>query len=196
MRFTRQLLIVAFALAVPASAGFAEMKPPEVEYRGDMTTQSGGQSMNGQMFYAIDRFRLNMKTPQGPAAMIVNLTEETGYMVMDQQRMAIRLPLERAQKNFSAPPSNARFEAMGQEHVNGVDTTKYQVSREDTSKDGFEGFAWMTEDRIVVRMDGMQYGPNGSANVKMDLTNLEIGDQPDRLFVVPDGYRVMNMGGR
>lgn len=186
------LILTLVLAAAPAVA--EELQPPEVEYQGDMTTNADGQTVNARIFYGVDRFRMNMQSPQGPVAMVFNMTERTGFMLMESQRMAMRLPMERAQANFSTPPQNAEFEAMGTETVNGVETTKYRVTRKDPSKDGFEGFAWVTDQRIVVRMDGTHYGPQGASDVDMNLTNLQVGDIDDGLFVVPEGYRVMNMG--
>ncbi len=88
-----------------------------------------------------------------------------------------------------------KFSDEGRETVNGVSATKSKVVM--TSKDGtkFGGFAWRTDDGIVVKLDALAIEGENKQRVKMDLTDLKIGPQDPALFEIPAGYSALDMGG-
>lgn len=192
-----RLLVIALGAALfwNVAAQAEEWRPPTVEYTGVMTTETRGDRISARIYRGKERMRIEMETQQGPTAMIINQAERTAYMVLTRQRMYMEVPMQQAERGpIGELDQNVELEAVGQEEVNGVDTTKYRVSRKDSSQDGFEGFAWLTEERIAVRMEGTDHRDGRANPVSMNLTDLQVGDLEDRLFQVPEGYQ--SLGGQ
>ena len=83
---------------------------------------------------------------------------------------------------------------VGEETVNGVQTTKYKMIA--TKKDGskFGGFFWTTKDGIPIKMDLLAKEGDKKMRIASELTNLKIEKQNPALFEIPAGYTKNGMG--
>jgi hypothetical protein len=83
-------------------------------------------------------------------------------------------------------------EAQGSETINGNRTTKYRVSvRDALGGTSSSGFVWVTAEMIPVKVDMTTQGGN---QVTIELSDIEVGPQPDEVFDVPDGYQKLSLG--
>jgi len=83
---------------------------------------------------------------------------------------------------------------VGNETVNGVQTTKYKMIA--TKKDGskFGGFFWTTKDGIPMKMDLLSKEGDKKMRIVSELTNLKVEKQNPALFEIPAGYTKNDMG--
>jgi hypothetical protein len=133
-------------------------------------------SMSGQQMVFIQRYDLGKM-----------------WMLIDAQKIYI--------ENDIADPSDqseqyrlVEREAMGQETVNGMDTTKYKVIYE-SAKGKYGGFAWFTDDMIAVKAFLISEADGEKQRVKFEITELTRGPQDESLFELPAGYGKLDMGG-
>jgi hypothetical protein len=78
---------------------------------------------------------------------------------------------------------------VGRETVNGVRTAKYRIDH--TGADGLhaQGFAWVSADGVLMRLDGSvaQPGATRPTAIRLELDNLRLGGQDRALFELPPG---------
>jgi len=85
-------------------------------------------------------------------------------------------------------------EVVGQEIVNGMETTKYKAVYE--SKDGkFGGFTWYTADDIAVKGFIVSEEGGETTRMKFELSNVVRGEQSLALFRPTPGSKKFDMGG-
>lgn len=85
-------------------------------------------------------------------------------------------------------------EVVGQETVNGMDTTKYKVIYEN-SKDKFGGYTWFTDDLIAVKAFLISEEKGEKQRIQFEITNLMRGPQDRGLFDLPEGSTKLDMAG-
>jgi hypothetical protein len=85
-------------------------------------------------------------------------------------------------------------EVVGQEVVNGMQTTRYRVIYE--TKDGrYGGFTWFNENNIAVKAFMVSETGGERQRVNFEMTNLEVGPVDDGLFALPPGARKLDVAG-
>ena len=77
----------------------------------------------------------------------------------------------------------------------GESVTKYRLQGVDPMGGSFEGFAWISGDGIILRMQGDNSGPQFSGSMSYDMTALQRGPQDPSLFELPPGVQAMRMPG-
>lgn len=193
---------VVLATALPASAaGSSDLAQwadalgldMDVSYSGTrvMTSQQGNISMMERR--APGKQRMEMSMGGMNAVMIIREDREAAYTLMPDFGMYRETSLAEAQSQTGNNLDLSSVDEVGREKLDGVMTTKYAVSFSDGDGNG-EGFMWVSDDGIGVKMD-MTYSSRGAKGqrIEMLLTDVKIGRQPDDLFEVPANYKPMNM---
>jgi hypothetical protein len=132
--------------------------------------------MSGQQMVFIQRFDLGKM-----------------WMVMDAQKVYIETDMTDP-SDQSEQYRLVEREVIGQETVNGMDTTKYKVIYEST-KGKYGGFAWFTDDMIAVKAFLISEEDGEKQRVKFEITELTRGPQDESLFELPAGYGKLDLGG-
>ncbi len=157
-----------------------------------------GESMNGKIYMNLPKSRWDMTSQRGSVSMITDGSTQTSYMIMHQQRMymeihgnqmnpmAQRMP--KIDTNFD--PQNpcgkdVTCKKVGTETIDGRVCDKWVT----TQKDGKTSTAWIDQ-RLFFPIKTLSAEGNS-----MELTNIKEGAPAASTFVVPDGYRKMDMGG-
>ncbi|MCX7685923.1 MAG: DUF4412 domain-containing protein [Acetobacteraceae bacterium] len=180
-------LAAALALAAPAVA--AAQTAPQVTPTRDVAVTyrvSGAgpvQSMRWSWLVSEQLMRLDM--PGGPGWMLINTREDTAFVVMEQQRMVMRVPREQAAMlGPNALRENTRFTRLGSATVAGLACTTWRVE----SPQG-EGEACITEDGVLLR--GRGRGGQGD----LEATEVRYGRPDPAMFRLPEGLRVVELPG-
>src|SRR5260221_9318902 len=102
-----------------------------------------------------------------------------GWMVLPRLNSYVEFTFPQLVEELSA--QNLLRSPVGRETVNGVRTTKYRIDH--TAADGMhgQGFAWLSTDGVLMRLDGSvaRLGGSQSTAIKLQLDNLRAG-RPDR----------------
>jgi hypothetical protein len=77
------------------------------------------------------------------------------------------------------------WKELGKETVDGLETTKYEVSADDTEIGPHKAYMWTTPENILVRMEMETVAQGTELKFTMRLVELELGDQDDALFESP-----------
>jgi outer membrane lipoprotein-sorting protein len=77
------------------------------------------------------------------------------------------------------------YKELGKETVDGLATTKYEVSADDTEIGPHKAYMWTTAENILVRMEMETVAEGTELKFTMRLVELELGAQDDALFESP-----------
>ena len=174
---------LAVALAAPAAAQEAPRLTPArdvaVTYR--VTGAGPVQSMRWSWLTAQQLVRMDIDG--SPGWMLINMRDASAVVVMEQQRMAMRVPQDQAAMlGPNALGDGARFTRLGAATVAGVGCTTWRVQ----APQG-DGEACITEDGVLLRGRGRE----GQGD--LEATEVRYGGLDATRFRVPDGVRVMDL---
>lgn len=133
--------------------------------------------------------RLRLSSPGMPGYAIIDFRARRMFMVETAQRVVMDMPMQTpfAPGPLRLPPGG-HAERVGSATIAGQDCTVWRM----TSPRG-TGTACITADGIPLRMDGGGAGPNGARRGDMVATSVRRGPEPQSLFMVPEGYRHLDM---
>ncbi len=182
------LLIPAAAEAQNGNRG--SWGPPTVDYRADMVfTDDRGRSRTARLYYTAKRQRLEFKAGKEIVAMIYDRAAGTAYQLLLDSRSWRPVAAPAPQFNFGLSDPASKREKLADETIAGRPVAKYRVASETVAGDRFNGLAWATKQRIVVRMAGTVMRGSKTQPLTLELKNLKIGPVDPTLFAVPAGYR-------
>ncbi len=178
--------LAAGLLALPA---LAQDQPPLSPTRDVSVTYrvAAGQEMRMSWLVAEQRMRVDM--PGGAGWSLVDQKSQTMFMVMDQQRMVMELPMQGGPGGISIPtrpPDSARFTRGGTATVAGLSCTIWRYVDGTT-----RGETCLTADGVMLRSSGTHDGQGGS----VEATAVAYGPQDPARFRRPAGYRTMQLPG-
>jgi len=84
--------------------------------------------------------------------------------------------------------------AVETETMLGEPVTKYRLQGEGAAGRRFDGFTWLTEDGIVVRLEGTVEGADAGGPMVIEVIRLERGAQEPHLFEPPNGITAETTG--
>jgi hypothetical protein len=192
------MLLVVLALVVAGvtagSARAALIGDAAVPYRADSTVTVNGRTYIGVVFHIPGRDRHEQDVEGIPEVVILDGTAMRGWLV---------LPGLNSYVEFAFPQLMAELNAqtllgapVGHETVNRVRTTKYRIDH--TGADGLHahGFAWVSADGVMMRLDGTVARPGMSrpTAIQLELDNLQVGRQDRALFDLPPGLMKLPSG--
>jgi len=195
--------LLAVLLAVLSLPGHAfdlndVMKNNKTPYSATQTaTVNNKQSFSMDVFWEKRKLRMNINEGDQEMSMIMLLDEETNYMLMHELSMYQEVNSKRANKQFqnSATMQFTNQQELGTEEANGFMCTKYTADFADEAGNTGNGTYWVNSDNIVVRAVMTTKRRRKTTETTMDLTNVQVGDQPDELFEVPANYQSLGLGG-
>jgi hypothetical protein len=184
----RSLLSLLFSLgALPA---LAQDRPPIYPTRDVAITYrvTGGQAQGGMpamtmsWLSAAQTMRIDMA---GMGYMVADHRNQRGFMVMDQMRMIMDIPMQQALQQ-AGPSPNAAYRRTGSDTVAGLACTVWSYQ-----DGGNAGTACVTADGVMLRAQGSSQGQSGG----MEATQVAYGTQDPARFQRPAGYQSMQMPG-
>jgi len=185
MRATR-LAALALAAALPALDAAAQERPQVFPTRDVAVTyrvtgaraQSGLPAMTMSWLTSQQTLRVDMP---GMGYMVADQRAQRGFMVMEQMRMLMDIPMEQANAGL---PTRGQFRQTGRDNVAGHACNVWNF------QDGNDrGTACITPDGVTLRAQGTSGGESGS----MEATRVVYGAQDPARFRRPQGYQTMQM---
>jgi hypothetical protein len=186
--------VVAGALAMGASflaePATAQDRPPlfptrdvSVAYRVAEARPGAAQPLPGMTLSWLAAAQMMRVDLAGMGWMVADHRAQRGFMVMEQMRMVMNIPMDQVAGHTGLSPT-ARFRRTGSATVAGHGCTVWSF------EDGNDrGTACITADGVMLRAQGTAQGQSGS----MEATQVTYGAQDPARFRVPAGYQSMQM---
>ncbi len=186
---------------IPILLGVIAIGQAPSHFSANMLMHSQHGDMNGKMFFAGNKVRMDMKTPGGSMSSITDTAAKKNYMVMHDQQMYMENDLNKPSPMARGPrmPEVREFDPanpcanrpgitckkVGPETVNGRACEKWEFS-----KDGkVSETNWIDK---ALRVPIKSVHEDGTS---WEFQNLKEGAQPDSVFAIPAGYQKFDMGG-
>jgi hypothetical protein len=187
-------ILLAAIAAQPSHAGAAMLGDARVSYSAERTVTVNGRSYVGMVFHVPGRERHEQEIQGIPEVIILDAATKQGLMVLPSLNSYIAFSFPRIMAELDDPA--LRSSPVGQETVNGVGTTKYRVDH--TAADGShaQGFAWVSGQGVLMRLDGTVTGSGASRGtaIRLELAGLKLGPQNPHLFELPPGLLKLPSG--
>ena len=180
------------ALAFDLNTYFLESATP---YSATQVIASDKDSFQTQLYREGKKMRMDIAQKGKQVSIVMRGDTDTNYMLMHEMSMYQEVKNKRIERYRSASQMTfSNQQKIGSEEVNGYSTDMYTADFVDGDGKTGSGKFWVTNDDIVVRAEMAVQGRRRAKNTTVNLTNLQVGDQPDDLFEVPANYNSLNMG--
>jgi len=187
--FKRIFILFCLSLGFAAQSHAAGLPAPTVEYSADRVIESEAGTFTGKVYSAKDRERTDMSMGEMQTVMILRRDKQLGYMLMPMQKSYQQIDFaQAAQQSGAAPDDQVEITVVGNETVEGFESTKYKMVMKDGSAGGF---IWITQQGIPVKMDMLSKSGREKSRMTMTLKNLAVGTQDPQLFELPADYSAM-----
>jgi hypothetical protein len=187
-----QLIASVLAVAAPMMAhpAVAQDRPPlfptrdvSVTYRITQARPGAQPALPGMTLSWLAAAQTMRVDLAGMGWMVADHRAQRGFMVMEQMRMVMNIPMDQVAAHTGLSPT-ARFRRTGSATVAGHGCTIW--SFEDGSD---RGTACVTTDGVMLRAEGAAQGQSGT----MEATQVTYGAQDPARFRLPAGYQTMQM---
>ncbi|MFN6955215.1 MAG: hypothetical protein ACK4PG_10520 [Acetobacteraceae bacterium] len=174
---------LSLALAAPAIAQTAPQVTPTRDVTVTYRVTGAGPVQTMRWSWLTGQQLMRMDVEGNPGWLLINLRDESALVVMDQQRMAMRVPREQAAMlGPNALRDQARFTRTGTATVAGVAYTMWRIEEPQG-----DGEACITGGGVLPR------GRGRAGQGDLEATEVRYGAQDAARFRVPDGVRVMDL---
>ena len=193
LRMQTWIVIVVSALlgfSVPANAA----QQSTAEYSADSYMETSDGVMEGAVNVAPGKERREYVESGEKMIMIVRHDKKVVWMLQPEEKTYMEVKYNKGGRKDDISAYKIEQTKVGQETINGINTTKSKVIMTRNNGDKFGGFWWTTKEGIVVKMDTISVTKGNKDRFKTELKNLKIGKQKASLFEIPAGYSSMAMG--
>lgn len=188
---TAAALLILTGVAIPTAA--QEVKnwgKPTVEYSADMVfTNDRGRSRTARLYYTADKQRLEYKAGKEIVAILFDQPSKKAYQLLLNAKGWRPIRAIVPQFTFGMAGPKAKLEKVGEERMAGFKVTKFNVNSKTFTGDEFNGVAWATKERIVLKMVGTVQRGKQRQRLTLVLQNLKIGPVDTSLLSVPKDYK-------
>ena len=186
MRVLRRTLI-AFLLAVLAAPALAEtLGDARVGFSAERVLVINGQSYVGRMWHMPGEQRHEQDLPALRPIFILRAGSTIGDIILPKLHTVVEFALPR-ELSILGDPDLLR-KPVGQETVNGIATTKYEVN-EEKPQGRAVGSLWLSDEGIPMKCDARLTTDKGKVStIRWELRHVKIGAQDAALFELPHDY--------
>jgi hypothetical protein len=183
--FSCLLLFASVLGAVPASAQQL-LGDTQVPYSADRTVVTGGKSYVGRVFAAPGRQRHEQDVNGFPLVAILRADRKVAWLEVAPLHVFTDFQFPAAITDYA--DQRQLGHPLDTEVVAGESVKKYRVERQGDDGSQLFGYAWITDDGIVVRLDGTFVETNGrETKASYELSHIRRGPQAEALFELPKG---------
>ncbi|HMD66680.1 MAG TPA: hypothetical protein VKG22_08550 [Stellaceae bacterium] len=189
MRLLRCALI-SFPLAVlppiaaPASA--ETLGDARVGFSAERVLIVNGQSYVGRMWHMPGEQRHEQDLPAVKPVFILRADSAIGDIILAKLHTVVEFALPKELSILG--DAGLLHKPVGQETVNGIATTKYEVD-EKTPQGRAVGALWLSQDGIPMKCDARLATDKGKVStIRWELRHVKIGTQDAALFEIPRDY--------
>ena len=182
----KRLCAALLLLFLPSGAIAATLADSKVGYSADRLLVIDGRSYHGKIWATPGKERHEQAIQAFRPVFLLRGDSPLGEAVLPQLHTIVEFAIPPELRLLAAP--ELKKQAVGQEAVNGIATTKYAI--DETVPEGHAaGTLWLSKDGIPMRLAGTFTATKGNvSNLRWELSHVKIGPQPADLFEAPHGY--------
>lgn len=196
LKGTVLVLAVAILFSVTVWAADKTFQESDVEYSADEQMETEDVAMQAKVFHAPGKERREQDMSGMQQIMIMRRDKNVIWMLMPDQKMYMEMKMGQGKEDTAdLKDYTIEYSVVGEEVVNGINTTKNKVIMTDKKGNKFGGFMWVSKEGIMVKMDTVSKVEGSKMRVKMERKNIKIENQNPKLFEIPSGYNKMSMPG-
>jgi hypothetical protein len=189
--YTRIVPVLAL-LGLTASGAGAEELPflaSQSEYSATRIIETNEGDFEQKVNWTPDKVRT--ETSLGGVTLLNIVRDDLGVMWIANPMLGrcLEQPVETidemTQLGGQYAADQVTWKELGKETVDGLETTKYEVSADDAEIGPHKAYMWSTPENILVRMEMETVAQGTELKFTMRLVELELGDQDDALFESP-----------
>lgn len=184
-------LVVSLALVLFASMAAAaeEWGAPTAEYSALLTFTDGrGEMLAHRIHYTEKRQRLDYKSGERDEIAIVDQVAAAVFVLYPAQKRYLKSALVQPEFDLGIGRADTTREKLAEENVAGLAAVKYRVEAKTAQGQEFKGFAWLTPERIVVKLAGDVKQGRRTRRLAMAASEIRIGPVDPAVFQVPADY--------
>ena len=183
-------ILIALSLAVPAliaASALAEtLGDARVGFSAERVLVIDGQSYVGRMWHMPGEQRHEQDLPALKPIFILRAGSVIGDIILPKLHTVVEFALPKELSILRDP--NLLHKPVGQEIVNGIATTKYDLD-EEKPQGRAVGSLWLSEDGIPMKCDARLATDKGKVStIRWELRHVKIGAQDAALFEIPPDY--------
>lgn len=183
----RAYAILAIPFLLPAAA--VAQSGPTTPYQADrIFRDERGERVQTTFYYTEERQRLDYLVGTQRVITIVDQPAKRIVILHPRNKKKQTQPYKAPAWDFGLSQPGARFTRVAPEKVGDLPAVKYKARGASPDGQVFEGFAWLTAERIVVKLDGTIRRGDATKRFFMTTRNLKVGAVNPRLFLVPPDY--------
>ncbi|GGF17849.1 hypothetical protein GCM10011611_24640 [Aliidongia dinghuensis] len=180
------LLLLATLLSAPFAEAQNLLGDTRAPYSADRTVVTGGKSYVGRVYAEPGRQRHEQDLNGLPLVAILRADRKVAWLELAPLHVFTDFPFPAAITDYA--DDRQLGPALGTETVGGEATKKYRIERQGTDGSQVYGYAWITDDGIVMKLDGAFVEPSGrETRASYELSHVKRGPQPPALFDLPAG---------
>lgn len=186
MRLFHAVVLLLLA-AMPASA--QDWGPPTAEYSAVLTFTDGrGEVLVHRIAYTAKRQRLDYKAGDRDEIAIVDLVAAAVFILYPERKRFLKAALVEPEFDLGIGRADTQREKLAQESVAGRVATKFRVEAKTAQGQEFKGLAWLTDERILVKLEGEVRQGRRTRRLTMIASEIKTGPIDPSVFEVPAGY--------
>ncbi|MCW5771228.1 MAG: hypothetical protein KIT16_06300 [Rhodospirillaceae bacterium] len=187
MRVFALLAILLVAAPAVAAEGWG---PPTSPYSATLDfTDGSGETLKHTIHFTAERQRLDYKVGEREESVIVDKVEAAVFILYPQLKRYRKAPLVEPEFDFGIGRETTKREKLGEEAMAGRPTVKYKVEAKTAQGQVFTGFAWLTAERIVVRLEGEVQQGRRKRKLVMAASALKVGPVDPAVFRIPADFQ-------
>ncbi len=189
----RNAAFLALSLLAAAPAIAAEdWGPPTAEYAALLTfTDDRGETLTHRMYYTPSRQRLDYKSGEREEIAIVDQDAAAVFVLYPGQKRYRKAALVQPEFDFGIGRAETKREKIADESVAGQSAQKFRVEAKTAQGQEFKGSAWLTAERILVKLEGEVKQGRRTRRIAMSASELKIGAIDGAVFRVPADYALI-----
>ena len=165
------------------------MGPADADYSAVLTFTDGrGEVLVHRIAYTEKRQRLDYKAGDGTEVAIVDHVAAAVFILYPERKRFLKSALVEPEFDFGIGRADTKREKLADENVAGLAAAKFRVEAKTAQGQAFKGFAWLTGQRIVVRLEGEVKQGRRTRRLVMAASEIKIGPVDPAVFQVPPGY--------
>ena len=192
MKYLSSFLIIFFSFSVYAKT----LKLPEVkaEYVCNTKFIIGVATLETRTFQGKNKKRIDTIVNNVPQSVIINYEDQTATWVWPKTFSYLTVPLKKKSQDDLKKATNIQeLKKIKSDYIRGfeVDLYKLKVNLPDGTTE--ESTRWITKNGVTLKETGFIVGKEGKIHFYSEFSNVKMFKQDDRLFEVPDGFRIAPM---
>lgn len=183
-------LLAWCAVSIPAAA--EDWGPPTADYSAVLSFTDGrGETLAHRMYYTAKRQRLDYKAGERDEVAIVDQEAAAVFVLYPDQKRYRKAALVQPEFDLGIARAGTKREKVAEEEAAGHKAIKYRVEAKTAQGQEYKGFAWLTAERILVKLDGEVKQGRRTRRLSMSVSELKIGPVDAAVFQVPAGYALL-----